>query len=243
MKKSITLIAILILSTLSSFSQTKGKIDEGKIKVDQETIKGGVTKTPACGETIEVTIINGGSKTIIKDIVKKEKLTEEDKILIKEEKEIIEGETKGEVKEPIAGENPITKSPITSNPAYSICGNMGLAIGNQIPLAETAHDDFKLAVDGKIVAKHVVVTAENWADFVFENGYQLQPLSEVALFIENNGHLPNVPSEKEVSDNGVNLAEMDAILLRKIEELTLYVIELKNENTELKQAVKELQGK
>jgi hypothetical protein len=65
-------------------------------------------------------------------------------------------------------------------------------------------------------------------------------IDEVDAFIKANGHLPNVPSEKEVTENGVNLGEMDAILLEKIEEMMLYIIQLKNEKEELKYVVIEL---
>ena len=73
-----------------------------------------------------------------------------------------------------------------------------------------------------------------WADFVFKKDYNLPTLEEVEQHIEEKGTLPGVHSEKEVKTNGVNLAETDVLLLQKIEELTLYVIELKKEVDELK---------
>ncbi len=78
------------------------------------------------------------------------------------------------------------------------------------------------------MAKEIVVTTDEnyWSDYVFEDGYQLRSLKEVEQFISTNGHLPDVPSAKEVTENGQDLGRMDAILLRKIEELTLYIIEL-----------------
>jgi hypothetical protein len=90
------------------------------------------------------------------------------------------------------------------------------------------HANYKLSVDGKLVAREMVVTTDEdyWSDFVFEKDYFLRPLSEVERFIALNRHLPDVPSGKEVLKNGQDLGRMDAILLRKIEELTLYVIEL-----------------
>ena len=71
-------------------------------------------------------------------------------------------------------------------------------------------------------------------NYVFKKDYVLTPLSEVETFIAANSHLPNVPSEAEVKENGINMAEMDAVLLRKIEELTLYLIQLQKDNLELK---------
>ncbi len=88
------------------------------------------------------------------------------------------------------------------------------------------HTDYQLAVDGKIVTTEIVVTnGPEWADYVFEDGYNLRSLDQVASFIKENKHLPEVPSACEVKANGVNMAEMDVALLKKIEELTLYALE------------------
>ena len=78
-----------------------------------------------------------------------------------------------------------------------------------------------------------------WPDYVFKPTYQLRPLSEVASFVATNHHLPDVPSEVEIMEEGLNLGEMDAILLRKIEELTLYMIEQQEEIERLKKLVEE----
>lgn len=96
---------------------------------------------------------------------------------------------------------------------------------------------YKLAVDGKIGAREVVVTTAAWSDFVFKKDYKLKPLSEVEKDIKENGHLEGIPSEKEVLENGVPIGEMQAKLLQKVEELTLYMIELKKENNELKNKI------
>ncbi|MDQ0066408.1 cell wall anchor protein [Chryseobacterium lathyri] len=79
--------------------------------------------------------------------------------------------------------------------------------------------------DGKIVAKEVEVKANVWADYVFEKDYKLNSLEEVEKHIQENGHLPNIPSAEKVLQDGINVAEMNAKLLEKIEELTLYSIE------------------
>ncbi len=99
-----------------------------------------------------------------------------------------------------------------------------------------------LAVNGSIGAREIKVEASGWSDFVFENDYNLPSLSDVENYISKNNHLPSVPSESEVMKDGINLGEMDAILLQKIEELTLYTIEqekkiqaLESENNELKE--------
>jgi hypothetical protein len=100
--------------------------------------------------------------------------------------------------------------------------------------------DFMLSVAGDMRAESMEVSLEStWPDYVFDKDYSLKTLTEVEKFITKNKHLPNVPSASDVEDNGINLGEMDAILLQKIEELTLYVIEQQKRIEELeKQAQK-----
>ncbi|MGH7454033.1 MAG: hypothetical protein ACRENG_21960, partial [bacterium] len=112
-------------------------------------------------------------------------------------------------------------------------GNLGIGTSNP-------PTGFKLAVNGKIKAKEIVVDTTGWADFVFAEDYPLTPLAEVEQYIKTNKHLPGIPSEREVAENGVSLGEMQAKLLQKIEELTLYVIELKKENELLHKRVSSL---
>ena len=88
---------------------------------------------------------------------------------------------------------------------------------------------YKLAVKGKIRAEEIKVET-NWADYVFKEGYDLPTLKEVENHIKEKGHLINIPSAEEVKENGIQLGEMNKLLLEKIEELTLYIIELKKEN-------------
>lgn len=95
-------------------------------------------------------------------------------------------------------------------------GNLGIGISNP---------QNKLDVNGTLHAKEVKVDMNGWADFVFKKEYQLPTLEQVEQHITEKGYLPNIPSAKEVSKNGINLGEMDAKLLQKIEELTLYSIE------------------
>ncbi|WDI31666.1 hypothetical protein PUV54_00500 [Hyphococcus flavus] len=108
-------------------------------------------------------------------------------------------------------------------------GTENVGIGTQNP------GSYKLAVNGKIRAKEIVVET-GWSDFVFEDDYVLRPLSEVKSFIEDNGHLPDVPSAKTIESEGVSLGENQAVLLRKIEELTLYTIALEERLAELEAA-------
>jgi hypothetical protein len=119
--------------------------------------------------------------------------------------------------------------------SYFDGGNVGIGTNNP--------GTYKLAVEGKIGAREIVVTNLPWADFVFKPDYNLKPLNEVEQFIKTNNHLEGIPTEKEVKENGVALGEMQAKLLQKVEELTLYMVELNKENTSLKSKVAELENK
>ncbi|KAA1245339.1 hypothetical protein [Aquimarina sp. RZ0] len=93
---------------------------------------------------------------------------------------------------------------------------------------------FKLGVKGKIAAEEVKISLHSeWSDFVFYDNYKLPTLQEVESYIKEKGHLKDIPSEKEVEENGIFLGEMDARLLQKIEELTLYTIEQEKRIKEL----------
>jgi hypothetical protein len=105
-------------------------------------------------------------------------------------------------------------------------GNVG--IGTPSPQS-------KLAVNGTITTKEVVVTNTGWADYVFKPGYALAPLTQVAGYIKEHQHLPGIPSEAEVKEKGVGVGEMQAKLLAKIEELTLHMIESEQQNRELRE--------
>ena len=83
----------------------------------------------------------------------------------------------------------------------------------------------KLEVNGTIRSKEVKVEASPWPDFVFSKEHTLRPLKEVEAHIQQHGSLPEIPTAKEVEENGIGLGEMNAKLLQKIEELTLYTIE------------------
>ncbi|MNW92953.1 hypothetical protein D3C86_223100 [compost metagenome] len=82
-----------------------------------------------------------------------------------------------------------------------------------------------MSVKGNIRAQEVKVETANWPDYVFEDDYQLPSLTETATFIEKNKHLPGVPKAAEVAEDGLSLGEMNKILLKKVEELTLHMID------------------
>ena len=117
---------------------------------------------------------------------------------------------------------------------------MRLTTDGKLGIGTTDPGSFKLAVEGKIGAHEVVVTTDGWADFVFEPDYNLMTLKDLETYIKANKHLPEIPTTAEVEENGISVGEMNAKLLQKIEELTLYVIELKKENDEQTQFNNEL---
>lgn len=102
--------------------------------------------------------------------------------------------------------------------------NIHFSTGN-VGIGTNAITNYKLAVDGKIRSREVKVDNDNWADYVFFKNYKLPTLQEVENHIKEKGHLINIPSAKEVKANGIELGEMNKLLLEKIEELTLYIIE------------------
>lgn len=98
-----------------------------------------------------------------------------------------------------------------------------------------------LHIVGDIKAKSIEVTLAVVPDFVFKSDYNLRPLSEVENFINVNKHLPEVPGEKEILANGLDLGQMNATLLQKVEELTLYMIQLQKDNDALKTRISNLE--
>lgn len=115
-----------------------------------------------------------------------------------------------------------------ANPRLSISytGNIGVNVSNP---------QYTLDVKGAIRATEVKIeSVDNFPDYVFMENYPLRPLSEVSEFIKANGHLPEIPSVREVKEQGMSLVEMNKKLLQKIEELTLYIIDQQRQIDELK---------
>lgn len=112
-------------------------------------------------------------------------------------------------------------------------GNVGIG---------TANPNEKLSVNGNIRAKEIKVEQSNWPDYVFKSSYTLMPLQKVEAFIKANGYLPEMPSAKEVEAKGIEVGANQALLLKKIEELTLYMIGLKKENEGLKKEMADLKN-
>lgn len=128
---------------------------------------------------------------------------------------------------------------------FVVYGNGRTHIGTGRPLAGGPIANAMLTVDGVVVAKEVKVTVSSayWADYVFDKSYKLLPLNEVRTFIQKHGHLPNVPSTKEITETGNDLGKTDAVLLAKIEECMLYIMELDKKVNELQKENSELKSK
>jgi hypothetical protein len=116
-------------------------------------------------------------------------------------------------------------------------GRVGINITNE-------SDTYVLAVNGGVLTDEVFIkNVEEWFDHVFAKDYKLMSLHDLHSYINTNGHLPEVPAETEVLEEGYNLGEMQGILLKKIEELTLYTIEQQQQIERLEQRINELEGK
>lgn len=122
---------------------------------------------------------------------------------------------------------------LNNNMNFKILPNGDVGIGTTTPKE-------KLSVNGKIRAKEIKVETANWPDYVFEEGYQNQSLAEIEQFIKQNKHLPGVPTAKQVEQEGVELGEMNKVLLKKIEELTLLLIDQNKKNQEQDELIKKM---
>jgi hypothetical protein len=138
-------------------------------------------------------------------------------------------------------ESAITFTPRSFNPStglYSIM-NVAMKISNDGNVGiGTTNPTSKLTVAGNINSREVKVTVDAGADFVFENNYNLPSLDAVEKFIKENKHLPEIASADEMKKDGIYLSEMNIKLLQKIEELTLYMIEMKKENERQNEEIK-----
>lgn len=100
-----------------------------------------------------------------------------------------------------------------------------------VPAASTTgtwhpNNDYKLSIEGNFVAEEVLVEVDGaWPDYVFTSSYELLPLPQVAAFIDKHQHLPGLPSTLEVADTALGLGEAHRLLLEKLEELALYLIQ------------------
>jgi hypothetical protein len=109
---------------------------------------------------------------------------------------------------------------------------IGTEFPNPFPSTSQLIADMMLAVNGAIYAKEFLIKS-SWSDFVFDDDYKLMPLGELDSFIKTNRHLPDIPTAATVEKEGVKLGEINAKLLQKIEEMTLYIIQLEKRMSNL----------
>lgn len=116
--------------------------------------------------------------------------------------------------------------------------------GNVTIGSVAAQSTYKLAVGGSMIAERVVVkTISAWPDYVFSPSYELPKLFEIEKFVKANHHLPGIPSEKEVQQNGVDVVDLNAKLLQKVEEMTLLMIQMQKQIDSQKQEINKLTQK
>jgi hypothetical protein len=119
-------------------------------------------------------------------------------------------------------------------------GNIYNASGGNVGIGTSDTKGYKFAVNGSAVFTSVNVKSyANWPDYVFSSWYNLKPLSEIESFIKQYHHLPDMPSSEDVKEKGLKLEENQALLLQKIEELTLYIIDQNKKQEELTKQLNE----
>lgn len=130
------------------------------------------------------------------------------------------------------------------NWTFKHTGHIGILTNEPLYPLDVAGDirATNLHVAGKVNAREVKIEIAAGADFVFEPDYQLKPLSELEIFVKKNKHLPEIQSEKEMKDEGLNVNEMQIRLLQKVEELTLYIIEQDKKIKEQEQRINRLEN-
>ncbi|WEK36874.1 MAG: hypothetical protein P0Y53_05105 [Candidatus Pseudobacter hemicellulosilyticus] len=135
----------------------------------------------------------------------------------------------------VEGGGPLDDLHVAANMS-SFTGNVGIGTGTT--------GSYRLAVEGKIAARGVKVTLTTpWPDYVFDSTYAIMPLRDLDSFVTANRHLPGMPTAAEVKEKGIELGEMNAKLLEKIEELTIYVLELKKENMAIREELEAIRKK
>jgi hypothetical protein len=128
-------------------------------------------------------------------------------------------------------------------PSGGLAERLRIGTDGNVGIGTASPGSFKLAVEGKVGAREFhVTTASPWPDYVFDPSYKLRPLSEVAEFIATNKHLPEIPSASEIETAGHQLGEMDALILKKVEELTLYILDQENKIKDQNEKIKELEN-
>lgn len=107
--------------------------------------------------------------------------------------------------------------------------------GGSVAIGTQNTNGYKLAVNGSVIATSITVKQYPWADYVFKENYNLMSLPALKRYVQLNCHLPEIPSEKEIRENGLNIGELNKLCVKKIEELTLYVIQQNEETKKIKE--------
>jgi hypothetical protein len=139
-----------------------------------------------------------------------------------------------------------TNGKLTTNNVLAVNSNsinlMLVKADGSVGIGTTDTKGYKLAVNGNGIFTRVVVkTYNNWPDFVFSPGYQLPSLAELSRYVDEHRHLPDMPSAGDVEQDGIDLGEMNKKLLQKIEELTLYIIDMKKESLQQQERIEKLE--
>lgn len=116
-----------------------------------------------------------------------------------------------------------------------------LIIDKNIQGSPTPFKLLELDNNGLLYAREIKVNLDAWPDYVFDSNYPLMPLSELQAFVQKNNHLPNVPSACEMEEQGINVAKSNVMLMEKVEELTLYMLQLKEQLETQKQLLQQQQ--
>ncbi len=118
-----------------------------------------------------------------------------------------------------------------------------LGTDGMLELTNGTTQTFKVETTGLIRGRRMKLDLNTWADYVFDENYQLMPLSEVEAFVKKEKHLPNIPSEQELKAEGADVMELNKLLMEKVEELTLYLIQQNKNTEELKKELETLKEK
>lgn len=116
-----------------------------------------------------------------------------------------------------------------------------IIVDKRIQGTTTPYKLMELDNNGLLYVREIKVNLDAWPDYVFDEGYQLMPLSELQAFIQKNNHLPHVPSACEMEEQGINVAKSNVMLMEKVEELTLYLLQMKEQLDTQKQLLQQQQ--
>ncbi|HEX5654293.1 MAG TPA: hypothetical protein VFX58_14525, partial [Chitinophagaceae bacterium] len=129
----------------------------------------------------------------------------------------------------------------TTAPTAKLHVNGNMVIGGSAVNPATG---YSLSIDGRVICEEARVQNNvDWPDYVFRENYKLLPLDQLEKIIREQGHLPNIPPASIVKKEGFDLGGMNARLLEKIEELTLYILQLENKNKDFENRLKKLENK